>query len=429
MLPTIVPLTQRVGAAEDVARVATTLAAARATGVLYASDLPLHNGLARSLGVDGLSVLDSTGRELYVEGDLPGTPLGVLCPPGEAPGRLVRTHTARWAVACQDLGSGAVLAASRIEHEATRTISWLVLGLAAMVGISTAFGVLQILSPLSKISTGLDRVRVGERGVHVDTTGIAELDRLVERLNAAARAMEDREDEILSRIQVVQEIARIVAHEIRNPLQSLELLAGLIAAEDDREERGALAASIQTEVRQLERVVSRMLRGQDGPPLRLMTGPASLKDVLQKVISFRRPEARVKGIELIEGPLEDLVLEVDRTLLSRAVENLVANSLAVTPSGTGRVVVSSFLRDGYLEIRVDDNGPGVPEELGDAIYQAGVSGREGGTGLGLSLVQGVLASHGGYVEHTVSDLGGASFRAWLPLETKTEGSSAHPGGR
>lgn len=432
VLPTIVPLTQRVGVAEELGVLAEVVAASRATAILYDSNLPLRAGLARSLDAGGLRVSSPVGEELFVDGVIPaGVSTATMCPPGEAPGRFVTTPEGRWAVACHDVGTGLAMAASPVTHRQTRTISYLVLGLAAMVGISTAFGVLQLLSPLSRIREGLERVGTGERGVRVQTTGLAELDELVARLNAATRAMEDREDAITGRIQVVQEMARVVAHEIRNPLQSIELLAGLIAAEDERGERDELASSIQNEVRVLERVVSRMLRGGEGPALRLTRRPTRIRELIHKIVTFRLPEARHRGIHLVEGPAPDIIASADPTLLSRALENLVVNALAFAPQTTGQVEVSAAVDGDTLVVLVDDNGPGVPVEFGDAIYQAEVSTRPGGTGLGLVLVQGVLAAHGGYVDHGRSPLGGARFRAHLPLRApgEEEEDRADPGGR
>lgn len=431
ILPTIVPLTRRVSSAEDMSSVVRAITASRAAGTLLAHGLALEPRLDRSLAIDGLRLIDGNGATIYEAGSPPpDLPMADLCPPGEAPGRVVRKGEDRWAVACHDVGASVVLATLRAPNGESRTISWLVLGLASMVGISTAFGVLQVLSPLSRITSGLERVGSGERGVHVASTGLAELDELVVRLNHAARAIQDREDAIQGRIQVVQEIARVVAHEIRNPLQSLEFLAGVIAMEDDGEERSKLSASIQDEVRSLEAVVSRMLRGGDGPALHLLRTSTSLGELVRKVVDFRMPEARHKGIELAAATLSDRALPVDRTLLTRAIENLVSNAMEFVPKGAGKIVLSAEEEGDRVTIVVEDNGPGVPATYGDTIYQPGVSYRAGGHGLGLSFVQGVFTAHGGSVTHGRSALGGAAFRASIPLEEPAEELSlANPGGR
>ena len=129
-----------------------------------------------------------------------------------------------------------------------------------------------------------------------DPTGLAELDVLVDHLNAAARDMEDRQDTILGRIAVVQEMARMVAHEVRNPLQSIELLTSLIASEQDERERLELANAIHEEIRTLETVVTRLLReSATKGALRLRHQSASVVSLIEQVVALRRPQAQAQA--------------------------------------------------------------------------------------------------------------------------------------
>ena len=417
VLPSIVPLTGRVARAEDQASLRHAFAGSRAVVTLLQDGVPPRRGLARQLGVDGVRIVDRRGETWYSDGTLPEVTVSELCPPGEAPTRLlVGAAGERWSVSCEDSGNDLIVTANAASAGAGSTIALLVVGLAAMVGISTAFGVLQILSPLSRITEGLERVQLGERGVRVKATGLAELDDLIGRLNGAARAMEAREDAITGRVQLVQEMARLVAHEIRNPLQSLELLSSLVAAEDDAAERAQIVQSIQQEVRALEKVVSRMLRSSDGQALRIVRQQIDPHEILERIATFRGEEARRAGVRLELVPSEvRSALPLDTTLVSRSIENLVANALAFVPPKDGVVRLSSRRLEDRLVLEVEDNGPGVPLELGEDIYNRNVSSRPGGHGLGLALVQAVARAHGGFVTHGRSSLGGASFRFMVPL--------------
>jgi signal transduction histidine kinase len=224
----------------------------------------------------------------------------------------------------------------------------------------------------------------------------------------------------------------MVAHEIRNPLQSLELLASLIASESDREEREELARSIQNEVRTLENVVVRLLRDAPGQAaLRPTRSTTSIRDLLRHVSTLRAPEARRRGVALETGEAPDLLLSFDRTLVSRAVENLVTNAIDAVPAGSGRVRMSARLQDGHAVLVVEDNGPGIDPSLGNAIYQANTTTKANGHGLGLALVRGVMLAHEGYVSHDRSDLGGARFLCGIPMsvDAAREANRADPGGR
>jgi signal transduction histidine kinase len=108
--------------------------------------------------------------------------------------------------------------------------------------------------------------------------------------------------------------------------------------------------------------------------------------------------------------------------VSRSIENLVRNAVqAVAETKGGEVYVTVAEESPWLVITVDDNGPGVDNALASQLFDAGVSGRSGGTGLGLSLVKGVLEAHEGYIEFGTSPAGGARFVARLPLAVDDEG--------
>lgn len=421
ILPTILPLSRRVGQAEDGAAVIRALAASRATSTLYTRDPTLDPFLHHSLGVDGVMVLDAGGTVREVAGDTPAHfTVAEFCPPGEAPGRIVATEDDRWAVACHEIGPLYVVGVVHAASVESRRTGWLVVGLSVMVGISAAFGVLQALSPLSRVSAGLDRIGRGERGVHVTSTGFAELDDLVDRLNEAARASDEREKGFRERLAVVQKIARELAHEVRNPLQSLEFMAGVVAMEDDREERVRIATSIQEEVRKLEAVVRRLLHRDTDASIPVSRMPTVLAKLVEEVVGFRAQHAAQLGTELATGTLARVEAPLDRVLVRMALENLVGNALDAVPTGAGKVRVSVLDEGDVVVLLVEDNGPGVPKEVGETIYLPSVSFKEKGTGLGLALVATVVRAHSGTVKHDRSSLGGAAFRITLPVREPEE---------
>lgn len=328
-----------------------------------------------------------------------------------------RPQRKRWSVSCRDKDGLTVVVAVALDPTApAQRALLLVLSLGLSVGIITALGILRLLRPLSEISGALARVGAGERGVRMAQTGLAELDELVDRLNAAARSVEDREDTIVGRIQVVQEMARMVAHEIRNPLQSLELLTSLIASEDDDQEREEIAKSIRTEVQTLEQVVHRLLRESAARgALRLRVTIQPVAPLVEQVITLRTPQANGRSVRLMMGPMSWTPAPFDSTLLKRSIENLVLNALQAVPEHIGHVEVSVIDEEEHMLIAVDDNGPGVSDALGDQIFEPKVTSKDGGTGIGLALVKGVLEAHHGDICYGRSALGGARFEARIPL--------------
>ena len=431
-LPTIIPLNWQLGVTEDANDLRRARAANRAVVALYEAEVPLAESLTAELDIDAVLVRDAAEQAVVSAGRFTErvNPPDICPVRGEA-SRTVVDHDGRWVLTCRTIARGTVLTAQLRTADTTNHVGYMVSAIAVMVGIITALAVMRYVSNYASMSTTLQRIENGERGVRFSLTGYEELDALVDHLNAVTRAVEDREDGILSRIEVVQQLARMVAHEIRNPLQSLELLASLIASEDDRPEREHLARSIQDEVRTLENVVVRLLRDAPGQAaLRPNRQPTRVRELLQHVITLRAPAARRRGVtlELAEAP--DISIPLDRALISRAIENLVLNAMEAVPQGSGRVRLCAKVIDKTVELRVEDNGPGVDPALGMTIYQTNTTTKDNGHGIGLALVRGVMLAHEGYVTHDRSELGGAVFVCSMPivLDAAKEGGRADPGG-
>jgi len=426
VLPTSIPLTQRLNAAEA----ALTLRhVSNGVGIVerwLEGGQEIPPGTTTQLGLDHLQIVADDGLIIYEEGPrLSDTIAQEAC---QSPNPLVvdDENGRSWSVMCSHQGNGRVVAAWAMRGSSSTQVIYLILALAAIVGIITALGVLRILSPLSTLSRAIVRVGAGERGVQLPVKfGFAELDELVDQMNMAARAMEDREDAILGRIKAVQEMARMVAHEVRNPLQSLELLTSLIASESSAEERHVLAQAIHDEIRSLDQVVTRVLRegaaaGAQRLPLHL--NRIAVAPIVYQLLALRTPEAKAHGITLEKGTIADVKASLDGALFGRSIENLVLNAMQVVPPQRGKVRISMTVEDDHLVVSVEDNGPGVDPALANHIFEPNVSGRTGGTGLGLALVKEVVEAHRGTISQDRSPLGGARFLVRLPLEIEVDGN-------
>ena len=419
-LPTAIPLMWQSIRSEETRGAEVTRYAALVVQSSLERDEPLApSAEAYNVHVVVIGVGEDVPRTIpaNVDIDLDLNQLPTVCNSEGRSDTLTAPGRALWAASCAlSEDAPAVVAAVRLDPSTqAQRVLVLVLLLGLLVGIITALGILRLLRPLSEISGALARVGAGERGVRMAQTGLAELDELVDRLNAAARSVEDREDVILGRIEVVQEMARIVAHEIRNPLQSLELLTSLIASEEDDHERLQIASSIHAEVRTLEQVVHRLLReSATRGSLRLKITTQSVAPLVEQVVALRRPQANSQSVRITMGPMSWAAVSFDQALLKRSIENLVLNALQAVPRNTGEVRISVLEEEEWLVLIVDDNGPGVPPELREHVFEANVTSKEGGTGLGLALVKGVVEAHSGYIKYETSPLGGARFEARIP---------------
>jgi len=362
------------------------------------------------VGRDGQQVVEQ-GEALVLPVDEPS--FTQLC---DKPGTydLISLDGRRWAWSCAHSADGNVLVGVEPETINLVFVTFLMFILMAVVGLVTALAVLRVLTPLSRINAALARVRAGERNVRLQATGLAELDEIIYQVNDTASAMEEREDTIMARIRVAQRMARMVAHEVRNPLQSIELLTSLIVSETDPTERQATGDAIRKEVRDLDQVVTQMLRRSVGDDLSLLLRPTSLTPLIEHVVQVHSSTAAKQGLSVELGDIETPSLPVDSALVGRSLENLVQNAMQ---HAEHRIQISTRSTDHGVDILIDDDGPGVPPSIAERVFSANVSLREGGTGLGLALVQAVAEAHGGHATHESSPLGGARFVLHLPVRS------------
>jgi len=116
----------------------------------------------------------------------------------------------------------------------------------------------------------------------------------------------------------------------------------------------------------------------------------------------------------------------DPKKLERVMLNLLFNACEAVPRDTGRVEVSSQCTENGVEIRVTDNGPGIPEPIRENLFQPFISyGKEKGIGLGLTVVQKIMEDHGGEVRVERTGVGGSVFKLFFP-STTTAGQTCSP---
>jgi two-component system nitrogen regulation sensor histidine kinase GlnL len=223
-------------------------------------------------------------------------------------------------------------------------------------------------------------------------------------------------------------LLRGLAHEIRNPLAGLRGAAQLLAGAGDAAERGEYTDMIVREADRLRALVDRM-GGPDRPPA---FEPVNIHQLTEHLLRLLRGEAGA-GITL-RTHYDPSLPEVagDRDQLLQALLNLGRNALQavgeagaihVRTSARRRFTIAGIQHRVVACIEVADDGPGIPAELRESLFQPLVSGRAEGSGLGLSLAQSLARRHGGLIE-CESEPGATVFRLLLPLEGPREAHAA-----
>jgi signal transduction histidine kinase len=210
----------------------------------------------------------------------------------------------------------------------------------------------------------------------------------------------DKEREAARRTQDLAQMAMLLAHEIRNPLGSLELFAGLLA--DATEERPVLhkwVEQVQAGLRTLSATVNNVLQFHSEPRSELSS--VNIVSLLRETMDFLQPLARQRGMRMEFSACEpEILLLADAHRLQQVFINLALNAFrALTPGGVLRLSVHCGRQAEGLPIRVvfRDEGTGIPPQQLARIFEAGFTTNPGSPGLGLALTKKVVEQHQGKV--------------------------------
>ena len=248
---------------------------------------------------------------------------------------------------------------------------------------------------------------------------------LVELIENSQQTRQDREERTLDQVQATKELTRNLAHEIKNPLGGIRGAAQLLAMELDSEELTEYTEVIIHEVDRLQMLVDRLLAPHRHAQV---VGDVNIHEICERVravIQAEYPRGLVFDRDY-DTSLPDF--RGDREQLIQAVLNIVQNAAQALQAriATGDAVITLRTRVARqvtigkqrwrlaLELHVEDNGPGVPAEIRDRIFFPLVSGRDGGSGLGLTLAQTIAQQHQGMIDCD-SEPGRTNFRITLPL--------------
>ncbi len=205
------------------------------------------------------------------------------------------------------------------------------------------------------------------------------------------------------RMAYIGTLASGLAHEIRNPLNSLNLNMQMLEEDAGRpsssESRSRLFAVTQQEIHRLERLVTDFLSYAKPRPLE--TERVAAVDLLRRCSDLLAAEFHTRGARIAVEELSDgALVEVDQSQFTQLLLNLAQNALAATEE-TGRpprITLTARASEGMVHLEVEDNGVGIPRGESSKIFDLFYSTRKGGTGLGLAVVRRIAADHGGSVE-------------------------------
>ena len=244
--------------------------------------------------------------------------------------------------------------------------------------------------------------------------------------------VEQREERerLRDRLASLGEMAAGIAHELKNPLAGIEVMAGLLRRQvPDKKDAQSILADIISEAKLANAIVVEML--EFVRPVRLQVERTAIADVLHQAVLLAESKVTRGGVSVtMDVPNGLSLIEGDQHQLCQVFTNLIANAFEAL-EGKGAIAITASV--GAIEpdpefgaapelaptivVEVADNGPGVPPELSDRIYDPFFTTKVKGTGLGLGIVRKIVDAHDGRIDLSSSPDTGTRFRVTLPVSS------------
>jgi signal transduction histidine kinase len=279
--------------------------------------------------------------------------------------------------------------------------------------------------PLEELVAAAGRLAAGDRSTRVEVGGLAETATLGTAFNEMAAELEQEEVRRAELDRLKDEFVLTASHELRSPLTSVQGFAELLMLERESltPRQAETVEVILDNCRHLVRLLNDLLdlARSDAGRLSIRPQPTEVAPLVEDVVRTMRAQTEAGGQALreqIEPGLPPIVVEPDR--IRQILVNLLTNAHEYSPEGAS-IGVSARADGAEVEITVSDNGPGIPADQLEHIFErftrgdAGLTQRVGGTGLGLAISKSLAELHGGRIsaESTVGQ--GSTFRLRLPV--------------
>ena len=297
----------------------------------------------------------------------------------------------------------------------------------------------RVTQPIERLAEAAREVAAGNWEAHVEVTSGDEIGQLADSFNSMTHQLVEQRDRAVQaeRVAAWRELARRLAHELKNPLFPLQitvenLLRSRSSAEFDEVFRES-TATLLAELGNLKAIIARFSDFSKMPQPQLQ--PVKLNDIIRQVLKLHEaqvPRASEPGTSHgSETRATQVVAELDESLdtvaadpdlLHRALSNLVLNALDAMPEG-GTITVRTRATPEHVRIEVSDTGSGLTREECERLFTPYYTTKRHGTGLGLAIVQSVVSDHGGSITVDSTPGKGTTFRIDLPQRSCTPAAS------
>jgi two-component system nitrogen regulation sensor histidine kinase NtrY len=306
-----------------------------------------------------------------------------------------------------------------------------VAGAAIFIGLLISLWVsARITRPLEELAEGAREVASGRWDTVIDLRGKDEIGQLASAFNEMTQTLATQRDQLVQteRVAAWRELARRLAHELRNPLFPLQITvenlqkARQLDAKQFLEVFNESTATLKAELANLNTIVGRFSDFSKMPAPHFAR--VNINEALRNAVRLFEPQFNAVGKPpvipeyFLTAPLPEI--DADADLLHRAFQNLVLNALDAMPAG-GTLILRTTEHEGNVRIEVSDTGKGLTPEECSRLFTPYYTTKVQGTGLGLAIIQSVVSDHHGTITVSSDEGHGTTFRIELPQR-----QAAHP---
>jgi signal transduction histidine kinase len=274
----------------------------------------------------------------------------------------------------------------------------------------------RITKPIESLAAGARELGRGNYEYPVPDYPRGEIGQLASAFNQMRQSIKQSQAALLKseRLATIGQMASSIIHDLRNPLATISTAAEVLNHENITPERRRTL--IESQLRASERMsgmMTELLEFSRGS-YKLNRQVQPLSEIVQRATQELNAQLAHLKIKLDIRIPARAIIEADTERMRRVFENILFNALEALPHG-GAIGISAKSEDGFMRIDVIDDGPGVPPQIRERLFEPFVSqGKQGGTGLGLAIARGIVEAHGGRIGLVEGEARGAHFFIELP---------------
>ncbi|MGB3512233.1 MAG: ATP-binding protein [Microcoleaceae cyanobacterium] len=217
------------------------------------------------------------------------------------------------------------------------------------------------------------------------------------------------------KMALIGEMVNTIIHDFRSPFTGIQLSSSMLKELHPDVESQEWCDLIQIQVQRMLIMAEEVLAFSQGNTT-LYSQQVNIGELLQKFEKLNQVYVQSRQVKLVVSVTDNLIIDADENKINRVLQNLLVNAVEAIEKSGGKIEIQAKRKEQWAEIRISDNGPGIPPEIHDKFFQPFVThGKQGGIGLGTAIVKSIIDAHGGDISFESDPATGTIFYLCFPL--------------